>query len=156
MKLFMSIAVAALLLVPASALATLELDLAFDPAEACPGDDVQFFFALENVGGEDEMVEFGVTFVIAEYEFGPFTMEFPLAAGEEIVKEATLFIPPPVPPVTMTVSVTATDSAGTVEDEASLTVLDCGDRQSGKHRVEKSTHSLAKSFVETLNKLGLE
>jgi hypothetical protein len=144
------------ILVPATAMAALSLDIAFDPEEACPGDEVYFFFSLENVGGQEEMVEFSVTFEIDGEVFGPFTGEFPLAAGEEISREGMLFIPPFVPPVSLVVTVEATDSDGTVTDSASLTILDCGGGRGPQiAKVNKGAKALAKSFKKTLKEMEL-
>jgi hypothetical protein len=143
-------------MVPATALAALDLDIAFDPEEACPGDEVYFFFALENVGGEEEMVELAVSFEIDGQVFGPFTVEFPLAAGEEISHEGYFFIPPPVPPVSLVVTAEATDSDGTVTDTASLTILDCsGERGPKPAKVNKGVKELAKTFKKTLKEMEL-
>ncbi|MBD3237393.1 MAG: hypothetical protein GF330_11855 [Candidatus Eisenbacteria bacterium] len=125
MKLFgLALAVAALL-VPTQASAMLEVDIGFEPDEVCPGDEVRFFFALENVGEQEEMVELCMTLSWEGNEFGPICAEFPLAAGEGFMEEFEMMVPPPVPPGTLTVLVTATDSDGTVEDTAELTILEC-------------------------------
>ncbi len=156
MRLFLAMLAVLAIMIPATAFAALDLDIAFDPEEACPGDEVYFFFALENVGGEEEMVEFAVTFEIDGDTFGPFTGEFPLAAGEEISREGYLFIPPFVPPVSLVVIVEATDSDGTVTDTASLTILDCGGEGGPQiAKVNKGAKALAKSFKKTLKAMEL-
>jgi len=129
MKGFVAVAifVAALgLLSPGNASATLSLDLGFDPTEICPGNPVQFFFDLENVGDQAETVTLSVTFSYEGYEFGPFEGQFPMAAGEEFAKEINLYVPPMAPPGTLHIAVTATDSGGSVDDSADLVILQCG------------------------------
>ncbi|MBD3335240.1 MAG: hypothetical protein GF355_06960 [Candidatus Eisenbacteria bacterium] len=143
------LAVAALL-VPGSAMAMLELDLGFDPTEVCPGDDVQFFFSLENIGDEAEMVEMTVMVTFDDFEIGPITGTFELAAGEEVTKEIGLMVPPPTPPGTLTIYASATDSDGTVEDTAELTINDCrGANQSANPR------ALLNDFRKALGSIGL-
>ena len=135
------------LLVPARASALLELDLGFDPAEVCPGDEVQFFFALENVGDQEEMVELCVTLSWEGHEFGPFCGDFPLAAGEGVTHEFVFMVPPPVPPGTLTIHVTATDSDGTVEDVADLTILECR-KATGNGSIKPLIQTMRKNLGE--------
>ncbi len=120
----LALAVLALLL-PARASALLELDMGFDPAQVCPGDQVQFFFALENVGTTAETVIFTVNVQFGQFTVGPFTAQFPLAAGEQIAREFTFMVPPPAPPGILTMTATAEDSGGIVEAVAELEILDC-------------------------------
>ena len=121
-----TLAAAALVLMPVKASAVLELDMGFDPAEACPGEQVQFFFLLENVGGEEESVTLSVEFSFDEMTWGPFEGTFDLAAGEAISKELPFNVPPPMPAGMLTITTTATDSAGPVTAVAELEILDCG------------------------------
>ena len=146
----LAVAVLGLALLPMKASAALELDIGFDPAEVCPGETAQFFFSLENVGDTEELVEISVMLTFEDEEFGPFTGELPLAAGELISKELAFPVPPPAPPGTLTVSVTATDSDGEVSDEASITVLEC----MGPGR-SPSPRNLINRFRRTLSELGV-
>jgi hypothetical protein len=141
-----------LLLVPASALALLDFDIAFEPTELCPGEEAQFFFYLENIGGTDEIVELAVTIEFEGYAFGPITVQFPLAAGEEITKELPFFVPPFAPPGTLTVTMVASDSGGSIEDVAELTILECDQLQLQKD----GRKSVVRKFKNTLDKLDLE
>ena len=154
MRFALPVVLAAMLLVPATALALVEVDIAFDPVEVCPGDEVSFFFALENVGAEETMVTLAFSFEYAGEVIGPFeTPPFPLAAGEEIAREAALFIPPIAEPGTITIYVEATDDDGTASDDASLTILDCGGER-GKHpKLSTSKNNLAKDIRKMLKKL---
>ena len=127
-RIAMTLVSAALLLMPVEASALLELDMGFDPAEVCPGEQVQFFFLLENVGGEAETVTMSVEFSFEEMTWGPFEGTFDLAAGEVISKEFQFMVPPPMPAGMLMITATATDSAGSVEAVAELEILDCGGR----------------------------
>jgi hypothetical protein len=139
-----------LVLFPVQAAAMLQLDIGFDPSEACPGDEVHFFFSLENVGDEAETVELSVTLTFQDEEFGPFTGEFELAAGEGISKELAFTIPPMAPAGTLTVTVQATDSDGMVEDSASLEVLECNGIGG-----QTNPRQLINSFRRVLGRLGV-
>ena len=119
------LAVLGLALLPTKAFALLELDIGFDPTEVCPGERVMFSANLTNVGDEDEHVIVTATAEFEGEEIGTFEGEFELAAGEGISEEIALMIPPASPPGTLVVTITATDSDGTVEDSAELTVLEC-------------------------------
>lgn len=139
------------LLLPLPAMAALELDLGFEPAEVCPGEWVQFFFALANVGDEAEMVDLAIMLSFGGQEFGPFGGTLALAAGEEITRELRFRIPPPAPAGTLTVSATATDSDGTVEDSATLEILDCMGPGGGT-----SPQGLIESFRRALRGIGIQ
>jgi hypothetical protein len=139
------------LLVPTQASAMLELDVGFEPTEVCPGDSFQFFFALENVGEQEEMVEVCMTLSWEGHEFGPICAEFPLAAGEGFMREFEMMVPPPVPPGTLTIYVTATDSEGTVEDTAELTILECRGAA-----MAMSAKPLIRAFQKELRQQGFE
>jgi hypothetical protein len=150
MRFALPVVLAAMLLVPAAALALVEVEIAFDPIEVCPGDQASFFFALENVGAEETMVTLSFSFEYAGEVIGPFqTGTFPLAAGEEITREAMLMIPSIAQPGTITIYVEATDDDGTASDDASLTILDCGGDRSMGHEKDR----LAKDIKKMLKKL---
>ncbi|MBD3163001.1 MAG: hypothetical protein GF346_11330 [Candidatus Eisenbacteria bacterium] len=119
------LAAAALILLPVQASALVELDLGFEPAEVCPGDDAQFFFSLENVGDQEEMVALSVTVSFGDYVIGPLEGQVPLAAGEEVAREFGMRVPPPAPPGVLRIDVSATDSDGIVEAAAELEILEC-------------------------------
>ena len=155
MRFALPVVLAAMLLVPAAALALVEVDIAFDPAEVCPGDEASFFFALENVGAEETEVTVSFTFEFMGESFGPFESDpFPLAAGEEITREAMLMVPPMAEPGTIAITVEATDVDGTASDAASLTILDCGGERGAKDPVvAKSSKSVEKRVSKMLKKM---
>ncbi len=122
----LAVALFALILVPATSFADVALNIAFDPAQACPGDDVSFFFSLENVGADAEQVELSVMIDFNGTSFGPVVGTLELAAGEVVSDEVALVVPPLTAPGALTIDATATDSGGSVNDTASLTINDCG------------------------------
>ena len=146
------LAVFALALAPGRAMAAVDLDLAFDPAEACPGDQVQFFFSIENVGDEAEMVSLSVTLSWGDTVIGPFTSQLPLAAGEEAAREVVFMVPPPTPPGTLVVDASATDSDGTVEATASLDIVEC----LAAAAPEKDAKRLLNEIARELRQIGLK
>jgi hypothetical protein len=153
MRFVLSVLLAAMLLVPATALALVDVGIGFDPTEVCPGEEVYFFFALENVGAEETMVALTFSFDLNGQVFGPFTTpEFPMAAGEEFSREAMLMIPMGCPPGYLGIQVEATDDDGTATSEASLTILDCAERGE-KLNDAKAEKELAKDVKKMLKRL---
>lgn len=153
MRFALPVVLAAMLLVPATALALVDVGIGFDPAEVCPGEEVYFFFALENIGAEETMVTLTFSFELNGEMFGPFTTpEFPMAAGEEFSREAMLMIPMGCPPGSLGIYVEATDADGTAMDDASLTILDCAERGE-KLNDAKAEKELAKDVRKMLKKL---
>ena len=120
------LALALSLLVASAAFAQVDVELAFDPAEAYPGDTVSFFAAITNLGDEAADMDLGMTFAWEEWEFGPFPGVLPLAAGEELSTEFDFMIPPFPFGGTLTITIVAT--AGEYSDTAiaSLTILSDG------------------------------
>jgi len=154
MRFALPVVLAAMLLVPAAALALVEVEIAFDPVEVCPGDEASFFFALENVGAEETEVTLAFTFDFMGEVIGPFeSPPFPLAAGETITREAMLMIPPMAPASTIIVTVEATDDDGTSSDMASLTILDCGGERGNDPKLAKSEKNVVKSVSKMLKKI---
>jgi len=158
MKTYLGLALAlcGLLLVPAQASALLELDMGFEPTEACPGDAVQFFFALENVGNQDEDVTLSVTVTFAGMVIGPLGGAFHLAAGEEIAREVRFVVPIGTPPGTLVLDATAADSAGEVHAQAQVEILDCGDIPGPPGTAEGQTKKLPRTVAKELRGIGLK
>ncbi|MCK4414713.1 MAG: hypothetical protein KAY32_14360 [Candidatus Eisenbacteria sp.] len=152
----LALALCGLLLVPAQASALLELEMGFEPTEACPGDAVQFFFSLENVGDQDEEVTFSVTLTFADMVFGPFEGTFHLAAGEEIAREVRFVVPMGTPPGTLVLEATAADSAGAVHAQAQVEILDCGDVPGPFGKAEGHTKKLPRTVAKALRGIGLK
>ncbi len=146
-----ALALIALVCIPAVASAVPAVQLGFDPSEVCPGNQVQFFFSLENQGDAASDVNLSVTFNINGYEFGPLTGVVHMAAGQVISQEIPLYVPQFVPPGTLTVTVTASDASGQSTASGTLTVLDCG----GLKVATPSVSGLAANFKKTLNQIGV-
>jgi hypothetical protein len=144
---------AAFALMPGQAQSALELDMGFDPAQACPGEQVNFFFSLENVGDAEEMVTLSVTVSFGDLVIGPVEGQFPLAAGEEIAWEFGIMLPPPTPPGTLVIEATATDSDGSVEAIAELEIVDC--KTSGAKKSDDGK-KLLKEIRKSLREQGLK
>ncbi len=102
------------------ALAQIDVNMAFDPAVAAPGDQVTFFTSIANLGDEDVIADIAVTVAFADYTFGPVEGQLPLAAGQELSREFTFMVPPLPYGGTLTITVTAT--AGDFTDTATATL----------------------------------
>jgi len=122
-KMTMLLASLALVAFAGAATAQVDVELAFDPTEAAPGDEVAFFASIANLGDEaaDADVEIMVTY--GEYEFGPLSGTLPLAAGEEISKEIVFLVP--FVPEGGDLVITATATIGEYSDTATaiLTIV---------------------------------
>ncbi len=150
MKRMLAIAAVIACLSPAIALALPVVDVGFDPTEVCPGNQVQFFFSLENQGDVQSDVTLSVSFDINGYQFGPFEGVIPMAAGQVISHEIPFYVPQFVPAGYLTVSVTATDATGSTSDSGTLTVLECGPKAA-----MPSITGLAKNFQMALRQIGV-
>jgi hypothetical protein len=121
------------LIVASAASAQIDVELAFDPEVAYPGDTVTMFAGISNLGDEDVLATIELMINVNDMDFGPFVGELPLAAGEECSREFAFYVPPVPMDVTMTITVTAT--AGDYSDTATatLTILaqEGDDSQSG-------------------------
>lgn len=97
----------ALILSTGLALACPEVQVAFDPTQAAPGDQVHFFSRLANNGTEPltAAIEMSVTF--NDRTFGPFTRTVELGAGFDHTVEFDFMIPSFAQPGTLTISVVA-------------------------------------------------
>jgi len=98
------------------AAAQIDVNMAFDPAVAAPGDQVAFFASVANLGDEDVTAAIDVTVSFADYTFGPVSGDLPLAAGQDLSDEFAFVVPPLPYGGTLTITVTAT--AGDFSDSA--------------------------------------
>lgn len=145
------VALLAIICVPALASAVPVVDLGFDPSEVCPGNQVQFFFSLENQGDAASDITVSVTFHINGYDFGPLEGVVPMAAGQLISQEIPFFVPPNVPPGSLGVTVVASDETGQSTDSGTLTILDCGGPSAGT----PSVNGLSNNFKKALSQIGV-
>lgn len=105
-----------------AASAMCDVELAFSPDVAGPGDEVAFFASIANLGDEDAVATIDMTLTFMEYEFGPFSCDLPLAAGEELSRELAFIVPPLPMEGTFTITVTATCNGESDTATASLTI----------------------------------
>ena len=138
------------LLAPMAASAALNFNIGFDPATVCPGNSVSFLFDLVNVGAQPSNVTLSVTFSYNGMQFGPFTGNFPMAAGQEFSQELPLMVPPFVPAGTLSITATATDQDGPVTSTASLEIQNCGN----KVAAGVSAKPLVNNVTRMLRQLG--
>ncbi len=123
-KLWTALLASLLMVLGASAaLAQIDVELAFDPEVAHPGDTVTMFTGIANLGDTDIMVDIELTLTLNEMDFGPFAGQLSLAAGEELSREFAFYIPPV--PMDVTLGITVTATAGDYSDTAtaSLTIM---------------------------------
>jgi len=107
----------------AASLAQIDVELAFDPEVVYPGDTVTMFAGIANLGDTDVVADIELTLTLNDMDFGPFAGQLSLAAGEELSREFSFYIPPVPMDVTLVITVTAT--AGDYSDTATanLTIM---------------------------------
>jgi len=81
---------------------------------------VNMFMSIANMGDADAVAALTVSISFMGYEVGPLNGDLPLAAGEELSHEFG-FIAPPLP-VSGTLVITVTATAGSVTNSATATV----------------------------------
>ena len=106
-----------------AASAMCDVELAFSPDTAAPGDEVLFFASIANLGDEDAVATIDLTLTFMDYEFGPFTCDLPLAAGEELSRELAFIVPMVPMGGTFSITVTATCNGESDTATASLTIV---------------------------------
>src|SRR5262245_48653219 len=71
-----------------------EVQVAFDPAQAGPGDTVHFFSRLANTGTDPITANLEITLTFGDHTVGPFSRPVPLGAGFDHSTEFDFVIPP--------------------------------------------------------------
>ena len=84
-----------------------EVQVAFDPAQAGPGDVVHFFSRLANNGTEAITANLEITLTFADHTVGPFSRPVPLGAGFDHSTEFDFMIPAFAMPGTFSITVAA-------------------------------------------------
>jgi hypothetical protein len=84
-----------------------EVQVAFDPAQAGPGDVVHFFSRLANNGTEAITATLEITLTFADHTVGPFSRPVPLGAGFDHSTEFDFMIPAFAMPGTFSITVAA-------------------------------------------------
>jgi hypothetical protein len=101
-----------------------EVQVAFDPATAGPGDTVHFFSRLANDGTEAITASLDLTISFDDHQIGPFTQSVPLGAGFDHSVEFDFVIPPFAMPGTLGITVAASsDGCPTSTATASLEIV---------------------------------
>ena len=107
----------------AAALAQVDVDLAFTPDTATPGQQVTLFASVANLSSEPVRANFVVSITLGKLATGDIPFVLPLAAGMERSAEIPLVVPPLPMGGTLVISVTASAGGATDTATASLTIL---------------------------------
>lgn len=117
-NLFLTLSIVALFAAPAAA--QVDVELAFDPASAAPGDMVTFYASVANLGDEAVAADLELMVSFGGFDIGPVTAQLPLAAGEELSLELPLVVPMVISGGDLVITVTAT--ADGMSDSATATL----------------------------------
>lgn len=93
-----------------------DVEMAFTPASANPGDEVNVFASLENTGDEAGDIAVSVSLDINGVTYGPYTGTATVAAGEAVTAEFAFLVPAELANSVVTVTVEA--SVGECSDTA--------------------------------------
>jgi len=107
-------------LLASSAFAAVDVQLAITPGTINAGDQVSMFMSIANMGDADAVAALTVSISFMGYEVGPLNGDLPLAAGQELSHEFS-FVAPALP-VSGTLIITVTATAGSVTNTATATV----------------------------------
>jgi hypothetical protein len=123
-KLLCKITLGALVLAMSATMATAQVDveLAFNPNVAGPGDEVTFFSSIAHMGSEAAVADVELTISFGEFSFGPIAGQMPMAAGMEKSSEFAFIVPPLPMDVTLTIMLTVTVGEHTDTTTATLTI----------------------------------
>ncbi len=105
------------------ALALPDVEIGFDPSQASPGDQVHFFFSIENIGTEARLITLQTTLQFNDHTLGPFTRRIFLGAGQDHSIEFDFVIPQQAPAGTLTITTVASDEDGSDTATASLEII---------------------------------
>ncbi len=104
------------------ALAQVDVELAFTPDAAAPGEPVTLFASIANLSSEPGPVDFTVSIGFGMLSTGPLHFSMPLAAGVERSAEIPFVVPPLPMAGTLNITVTATANGATDTATASLSI----------------------------------
>lgn len=105
-----------------AASAQVDVNLAFNPSTAAPGQQVTLFASIANLSSESVNSNFTVTMSFGDFSLPPLPFMLPLAAGFEKSTEVPFVIPPLPNGGTLTITVTAEAGGSTDTATASLTI----------------------------------
>jgi len=106
-----------------SAMAQVDVELAFTPDTAAPGESVTLFASIANLSSDPVRANFTVEIALGHLSTGPLPFTLPLAAGKERSVELPFVLPPVRMGGTLTITVTATVGEATDTATASLTIV---------------------------------
>jgi len=107
-----------------AAAAQIDVEMAFDPAEAAPGDMVTFSASLTNASEETVVADFEFSMSFDEHAFGPVVMRLAVCGGKDVQIELPLVIPAHMCAGELALSVTVT-----VDPAVDVQVTVSGDRK---------------------------
>jgi len=105
-----------------TAVAQIDVNLAFTPGTAISGQSVTFFSSVANMGADPVTAALELTIGFGTFNIGPIRANMSLAAGAEHSVERTFTIPPFMPAGTLTVTLRGTAGSSTDTATASLTI----------------------------------
>jgi len=106
-----------------TALAQVDVELAFTPDEAAPGQQVTLFASIANLSSEPVHANFTVAIAFGMLSIPPMPFTLPLAAGLERSAEIPFVVPPLPMGGKLVVTVTATAAGATDTATATLNIV---------------------------------
>ncbi len=106
-----------------AALAQVDVELAFTPDTASPGQKVTLFASIANLSSEPVQANFTVAIAFGSLSTGDIPFNLPLAASEERSAEIPFVLPPLPMRGALTITVTANAGGETDTAIASLTIV---------------------------------
>jgi len=112
------------LLAASPAAAQIDIDMAFDPAEAAPGDFVTFTGSLVSMYQGNVEAEFELSASFKHYEIGPITTVLPVCGGQDLQLQLPIYIPHWMCGGDLTISLKVTSQGMSDTATAVLTIID--------------------------------
>ena len=106
----------------APALAQVDVNVAFDPAVAAPGDMVTFYASVANLGDEAVTADAELMMSFGGFDIGPVTVPLRLAAGEELSVEIPVVVPMGIGGGDLVITVTASANGMSSSSTATLSI----------------------------------
>ncbi|HZL84380.1 MAG TPA: hypothetical protein VFD07_03280 [Candidatus Krumholzibacteria bacterium] len=107
----------------ATASAQVDVELAFTPETASPGQKVTLFASIANLSSEPVQADFTVAIALGSMSTGAIPFVLPLAAGLERSAEIPFIVPPVMLRGVLTITVSATAGGQTDTAVATLTLV---------------------------------
>ncbi len=122
-----------LILAASAASAQVDVELAFDPPTASPGDVVALVASMENKAPEEVMADLELSIVWGGFSYAVIANSVPIAAGAKVGGELPFFVPPFLDQLTLSLTATVGELSDTAT--ATLTVLGASKAASAKTSV---------------------